>query len=196
MGVFKRIKIRKRNTFHPDREKMGANFEMPELERIDIQQFIDEFEGAKPKDKRDNKKQADVSEAQLPSWWEREREIRNEYESQLIEKDAVINYLMSKIRQIQAIVGGESVSPMTASVEHELMYGSAGESNIIMQKLDGMPRKIYECLLQHPGGLTRRQIGSMCGYSFTSGSFSNAISKLKTMGLFRKEGDMLIALLK
>jgi uncharacterized protein len=39
MGVFERIKIRERETFHPDREKIGDTFIMPELEQVDIQNF-------------------------------------------------------------------------------------------------------------------------------------------------------------
>jgi uncharacterized protein len=43
LGIFKRIKIRERKTFHPDREQVGEAFVMPQLERIDIQQFIATF---------------------------------------------------------------------------------------------------------------------------------------------------------
>lgn len=43
MGVFEKITIRKRETFHPDREKLGANFEIPKLNQGDIQGFIDSF---------------------------------------------------------------------------------------------------------------------------------------------------------
>jgi hypothetical protein len=30
----------------------------------------------------------------------------------------------------------------------------------------------------------------MTGYAYTSGSFSNAISKLRTMGLIKSDGDL------
>ena len=64
------------------------------------------------------------------------------------------------------------------------------DKNLILQKLGGMPRKIYEVLLQNPQGLTKPQIGLMTGYTYTSGSFSNAISKLRTMGLIKREGEV------
>jgi hypothetical protein len=64
------------------------------------------------------------------------------------------------------------------------------EKNMMLQKLGGAPRKIYEVLLQHPNGLTKAQIGLMTGYAYTSGSFSNAISKLRTMGLIKSDGDL------
>jgi hypothetical protein len=57
-----------------------------------------------------------------------------------------------------------------------------------------MARSLYEQLLQHPNGLTKRQVALMCGYAVTSGSFRNAISKLATMGLIAREGDELRAL--
>jgi hypothetical protein len=44
MGIFQKIKIRARETFHPDREILGKQFQMPELERADVQEFIKEFQ--------------------------------------------------------------------------------------------------------------------------------------------------------
>src|SRR3990167_7966684 len=52
MGVFEKIKIRKRETFHPDREKLGSKFEMPKLEQIDIQSFVEKFGKEQPKEKK------------------------------------------------------------------------------------------------------------------------------------------------
>ncbi|MEK6884212.1 MAG: helicase HerA-like domain-containing protein, partial [Nanoarchaeota archaeon] len=43
LGIFEKIKIRKRETFHPDREKIGDKFQMPELDSTDINLFIQEF---------------------------------------------------------------------------------------------------------------------------------------------------------
>lgn len=43
LELFKRIKFRKRETFHPDREKIGSTFKMPEIKQGDIQSFIDSF---------------------------------------------------------------------------------------------------------------------------------------------------------
>jgi len=43
LGIFERIKIRERETFHPDREKIGDKFVMPALDQVDIQSFIDRF---------------------------------------------------------------------------------------------------------------------------------------------------------
>lgn len=63
------------------------------------------------------------------------------------------------------------------------------EKNLMLQKLGGMAQKIYDVLLQNPQGLTKPQIGLMTGYVHTSGSFSNAMSRLNTMGLIKKDGE-------
>lgn len=50
LETFKRIKIRERETFHPDREKMGSTFVMPTIEQADIQTFIAKFnQGEEPR---------------------------------------------------------------------------------------------------------------------------------------------------
>jgi len=43
LGKFERIKIRERETFHPDREAIGDTFVMPELDQVDVQHFIERF---------------------------------------------------------------------------------------------------------------------------------------------------------
>src|SRR4029453_11527183 len=43
LGKFERIKIRERETFHPDREAIGDTFVMPELDQVDVQHFIKRF---------------------------------------------------------------------------------------------------------------------------------------------------------
>lgn len=49
LQIFETIKIRERETFHPDREKIGDRFVMPQFEQGDIQEFITEFQ--KPEQK-------------------------------------------------------------------------------------------------------------------------------------------------
>lgn len=43
LEVFEKVKFRARNTFHPDREKLGMTFKMPEIKQGDVQAFIDSF---------------------------------------------------------------------------------------------------------------------------------------------------------
>jgi len=48
---FEKVKFRARETFHPDREKLGMTFKMPEISQGDVQSFIDAFT-KKPEIKR------------------------------------------------------------------------------------------------------------------------------------------------
>lgn len=70
------------------------------------------------------------------------------------------------------------------------------ECNMILQKLGGMCKTVYETLLKHREGLTKTQISLMSGYSLNSGSFSNAMSKLNSMKLIKKENDAYKVVLK
>lgn len=51
---FELVKFRARETFHPDREKLGMTFKMPEIKQGDVQAFIDAF-GKKPDPKETRK---------------------------------------------------------------------------------------------------------------------------------------------
>lgn len=64
LQVFERIKIRERETFHPDREKIGNTFVIPQFEQGDIQEFITEFQ--KP-EKVDNSKELMEKMKKLPA---------------------------------------------------------------------------------------------------------------------------------
>ncbi len=203
LGIFKKIKIRERETFHPDREKAGE-FVIPQLDQIDVQSFISKFSQGQ---KQEQKKEEPKLEAEKPLKIKEEDllkevakqeaiiEVKNEYESQLVGKDILINKLKSKLHQIN-VLSGEISESEDLNESPPGGIGIKNETNLMLEKLGGMPKKIYEVLLKHPTGLTRRQIGLMTGYSPTSGSFSNAISKLGTMGLIKKEGEVYKVLLK
>jgi len=102
-----------------------------------------------------------------------------------INEEEIISKVLQKIPS-----GGKVITKISGDTEIPEEY------NLILKKLGGMPKKIYETLLKHREGLTKRQLGLMTGYSFTSGSFSNSLSKLKTMGLIKKEGEVHKVILK
>lgn len=192
LGLFKRIKIRKRETFHPDPEKIGHDFSVPHIEQSDVQDFIARFkkQDAKKETKELTKREEQIVSVPITSFEEQIRGIRNEYESKIIEKDAEINRLNSVINSIRNLVRNKE------SVLNDSHIVIGNEANMMLQKLGGMTQKIYDRLLQHPNGLTKRQIALMSGYSVTSGSYSNALSKLRTMGLISRDGDTYRALTK
>jgi uncharacterized protein len=104
LGVFERIKIRKRETFHPDREKIGDKFVMPSLDQVDVQSFIERFsqEIEKPKAAATQKESASEpakrDSAEVIA-------LRNEYESKLISKDGEIRRLNDVIETVRRAVG-------------------------------------------------------------------------------------------
>jgi hypothetical protein len=59
LQVFERINIRKRETFHPDREKIGDRFVMPQFEQGDIQEFITEFQKPEKVEEKPSKETLD-----------------------------------------------------------------------------------------------------------------------------------------
>lgn len=213
LEIFKLAKIRKRNTFHPDPEKRGQ-FSLDGHITTDVMGFIERFTAAaaaaKPvgvvksvkKDKRGGMSvavQPVVPKEDLHFANEEIRRLKSEHESQMVAKDVLIGQANdraqraeNKLRQIASIAG---VAPDAGGGGDDVLPGLP-ETNLMLEKLGGMPRKIYETLLKHPNGLTSKQIGLMCGYAPSSGSFRNARAKLKTMGLVNYQGDVVKVVLR
>jgi hypothetical protein len=183
MGVFERIKIRKRDTFHPDREKLGDTFVMPELDQIDIQGFISKFAASVKKEVKVKKGRATVEET-IPSIPVREdiTQIRNEYESQLLQKDVEIRKLQSMIDAVRTMVG------MGASTAQNLNM-----SNVDMW-VDKLGRgraagKILAFLGERAGAkFTRSQICLAVGIGSSGGNTTDAFSTLKRNRLIVENG--------
>lgn len=187
LGIFKRIKIRKRETFHPDREKLGDKFVMPKLDQIDVQSFISKFsDSIKTKDKEEFKIKKSLTvkeEDPLKSVFDQQAiiKMKNEYESNLLQKDVEIRKLLSLIEQIRKLVGGkipagdnqENNSPIGSNIEMWIKkLGGSGASRILQFLADKSGMKF-----------TRSQIGLAVGLSSKSGSFSTYISTLKRNNL-------------
>lgn len=173
MGVFEKLKIRKRETFHPDREKIGDKFVMPNLDQIDVQSFIEKF--SKLPNVKAEKKEVKIQELQTiePDFSEQERKIRNEYESQLMQKDLEISRINKLLNSIRSILGnGDNQIQPTIAIGNVNMWidklGNGGASRILK-------------FLAEKGGLkfTRSQIGLAVGLSPNSGSFATYIATLK-----------------
>ena len=180
LGVFEKVKIRKRETFHPDREKLGINFEMPQLEQTDIQEFIKEFQSEnKPVTKQEVKQKIVEEKKELAEVIS----LRNEYESKLLQKDLEIRKRDDVINSIRKLLGVN---------EQNLVISNIQSSNIEMwfNKLGkGMPSNILKFLAEKSGlTFTRSQVALATGYSANSGSFSNALSLLRRNLLIKDEG--------
>src|SRR3990167_4457112 len=136
LQTFQKIKIRKRRTFHPDREKLGDEFVMPQLSQTDVQGFIERFQRSlkvetqeeKPKRGRPKKQTGYQQPAEQPSSVSLQL-LKNEYESKLIAKDVEINKLNQIIESIRRIVGADvAVSQLTTG---------SGQLEMWIEKLGG-----------------------------------------------------------
>lgn len=204
MGVFERIEIRKRETFHPDREKIGSNFVMPELDVLDIESFISRFNSEKTvkanvskSNAKKNKDLADTTNAfvsvltSIPPVVDRSAEIalRNQYESQLIAKDTEIRRLTSIINSVRAAVGAGS----EGAVDNAVIAGSSSKIQMWRDRLGkGAATKILDFLSGNPGErFTKQQIGLATGLSMGASTIRVAIGKLIRTGLVRREDGKL-----
>jgi hypothetical protein len=190
LGVFKKIKIRERETFHPDREKLGTNFEMPILEQADVQEFIKEFQSEVVK------KDIPVTKAEIKQQVMEEKKenlelikMRNDYESKLLQKDLELRKKDELINAVRKLLGAEMNTP---NISQNGSYAS-GSVQLWAEKLgNGMASNIFKFLVEkYPMKFTRAQIGLGTGYSTNSGSFANALSLLRRNLLIKEEGGMI-----
>lgn len=184
LGIFERIKIRKRETFHPDREKLGDKFVMPNLDQVDIQSFISRFLSMS-KEKKDKsvkveeKKQELVQEPGIDLI-----SLRNEYESKLMQKDIEIRKRDEMIEQIRRLIG---ISVGTISVI------SSSKNDALIENLPSYEKAIMEAIRKHPDiPFTRAQLAVKANKSYTSSAYLSAVAKLLKLHLIQKEGNDLV----
>lgn len=195
LGVFERIKIRERETFHPDREKLGETFVMPQLEQGDVQDFIVRFskESQKASEKKEEFKKTPAEiEAGRPEKEEPKvdieavkRQIRNEYESKLIDKDREIGRLNVIIESVRRAVG-------SASNDSPVQQVSNGQVEMWLEKLgSGGASRILKFLAEKNGlKFTRSQVALAVQMSAKGGSFRVYMATLKRNILIKDEGGL------
>lgn len=185
MGIFERIKIRSRETFHPDREKLGDTFVMPELDQIDIQGFISKFIESVKKQKP-NKLGEKLHTLVVEKTTESFITMKNEYESRLLQKD-------TEIRKLQSIIDAVS-----RAIGQDIGMGKTSSPSINMDNVDmwvdklGRGRaagKIFAFLAERSGArFTRSQICLAVGMSSKGGNTTDAFSTLKRNNLIIEQG--------
>ncbi len=188
LDIFERIKIRHRNTFHPDREKLGAKFEMPHLDQVDIQGFIERFsESIKaPKQKQIKEKTETIQPKNIES--HELITLRNEYESKLLAKDVEIRNLQTVIGNVRRAVGSQipTIVSTAASMDSDTISLWLGKL-----KNSGAAR-MFKFLADNPHRkITRTQLALGAGLSARSGTFGTYLSKLKSNKLIVEEGGYL-----
>lgn len=190
LGKFERIKIRKRETFHPDREKIGEEFVMPVLDQTDVQSFIAKFSKSleKGKTKSDKKIVVPAIETVEPQSL---IALRNEYESKLLQKDVEIRKLLSLMEQVKNILGEQS-----GNGQSQVINVSRNPNSNLQFWLDktgkGGEGKIFKFLADHaPNRFTRVQIAFAVGLSPNNHSLSTYFANLKKRALILEENKML-----
>lgn len=194
MSVFKKIKIRKRETFHPDREKLGDTFVMPDLDRIDIKGFISKFENSTKEvtevqvEKKHRSTGVDHVHEDVISINVHEKkvqEIRNTYESDLITKEAEIRRLQNVISQVQMLVGAsDSGSLASRPVSSGLSLWQSKLGN-------GLAGRLLNFFADNAGQkFNREQACLAVGVSPRAGHTKNEVAKLLRTRAVVKEGDM------
>lgn len=187
MGVFERIEVRKRETFHPDREKIGSQFVMPELTQGDIQSFISNFKVSEPVSAKPSKasdRPAPAASAQ-PDTREIEIRLRNEYESKIIEKDAEIRRLSTIVRNVQNAVGAPAAASGPAT---QILSGAVELWKTKLGK--GLATRLLTFFAENPTmEFTKPQVCLALGISPTAGHTSNEFGKLmRTNTVVRNDG--------
>jgi hypothetical protein len=185
LGIFQRIKIRERETFHPDREKIGNTFVMPEIETTDIQEFISEFSRQVKEVKTQDSKIINNPPKQESEFDRQILSLKNEYESKLMQKDLEIRKKDDLINQIRRLLG----------VNEDNKISKIHSSNLQMwlDKLGGSgASRILKFLAERSGSkFTRSQIGLAVGMSAKGGSFITYISTLRRNLLIIEEGGFI-----
>jgi hypothetical protein len=193
MNIFQRIKIRKRETFHPDREKLGYKFVMPILTQFDVQSFINKFTGQMKQPKADEKIKKDISTEKDSQIREREEtyrqqqkaesqviiSLKNDYEARLIQKDIEIRNLNAKLNAVaNALNSGTSSFPGTTNT---VLGNSESVVSMWVHKLGNSGASRILQFLHEKSGMkfTKNQIGLATRLSSSSGSFSTYMTTLR-----------------
>jgi hypothetical protein len=190
MGIFEKIKIRERETFHPDREKLGINFEMPKLESTDVQEFINEFAKSQRKDSLvvqnmgvQKKARQDIGSNPIPSIdYEKQMiQIKNDYETKIMQKDLDIRKRDEIINQIRKLLGVNENNQVTPSY-------SSNNLQLWLNKFTGGEGKILKILAENPtNAFTRQQIVLMTG--FGKETVRQYVVKLKRALVIKEEDN-------
>jgi hypothetical protein len=210
---FEKIKIRERETFHPDREKIGVNFVLPQLEQADVSNFIANFKRAEPKkesefthfQKKVIKKTEEVDEANkfktqgfmetLQAKEEEIKQLEEDYQQQLQEKDNMIQMLSNKIaKAVDALTLGEL--KLKESTTPSQKPGNTGNINMWVDKLgrnSGEGRIVVFLSEKYPMKMNRSQIALAVGIKLTT--FEKAyLPKLRRNNLVKVESDGFVSI--
>lgn len=156
LGVFEKIKIRKRETFHPDREQgsknlsainFGGKYTFDHVESF-IENFIKRPLAIKSKVSIEQTEKVEVVDSVKLV------DLRNEYESKLMQKDIELRKMNDTLNQLRKLLGGISEANINQP------HSNNGHVDMWLEKLgNGGPSRILKFLDEKAGlKFTRSQI--------------------------------------
>ena len=159
---------------------------MPKLEQIDIQSFVEKFNTGKPQEKKQEIKKKTIQKE--PEILPRAEIInmRNEYESQLIQKDTRIRQLEAVISNgIKVLGGGQGQTISATPISNDAI-------SLWQSKLGGgLAGRIFKFLSENSGRQwTREQICLAIGVPSKAGHTSNEFGKIMRTGAVVKNGHL------
>ena len=187
LEMFERIKIRKRETFHPDREKLGAGFVMPTLDQTDIQGFISRFASSNKKEKSPKSERSTGERLHnfvQETMTESVVQMKNDYESRLLQKDVEIRKLQAIINTVQQAIGYTTATAIPAPHSAVDMWkGKLGNNSLATRILNFLGEN-------SPREFSREQIALALGVAAKAGHTANEWGKLMRTNTVIKNGSM------
>lgn len=116
---------------------------------------------------------------------EQTEDYRLKLEEFEVDNKKLKKFISLLIYQANQILGQDTSQDESAPVMISQKY------QLWLEKLGKAPKTILEEMIKHKR-LTRAQLGIATGYSYKGGGFNNALSKLNTIGLIRRDGDVII----
>jgi uncharacterized protein len=218
MGIFERTKFRKRSTFHPDREKLGMTFKMPEIKQGDVQAFIEKFSK-----KDDSKKELIIAPragGKVSGFAASKVDLAKEYQRGYVEGELAgiekgkkiataaaskelnrLNSILIKIKnltrdpsevEIQWVKEASSIHKTTEKVA-KIMANNFSDLEPPFKLTGGAARMLNVLVTRYPMRFTRSQLALQSNMKSSGGSYNTYLSTLRTNNLIKEEGDFVSA---
>lgn len=219
LNVFEKIKIRKRRTFHPDREKIGLTFSMPKISQVDVKSFVEKF-SVKKEDPKKNpaekigatiavnmKKEIDfatrpllsriaglerVIQAQkedLAAWWKWSEGLTLLWKNPPLKKE---HKLFSKGAEIE-MVRQNTPQMKISNIKRDEIIKQPASYFASGGEISGPEQRILDAIawLGSIGNPEPEQVAVafLAGYTYGGGGFNNPKGSLRSKGLIEYLGD-------
>lgn len=198
-----RVKMPEKKTVHPDRRGGVQAGHGKAMLAADVSVFVHRMRSlmvdAKPEaNKQDAKKhksssmdEGKVPDAQQELLLHLEKGKVESLTRQLSEERSLRQQAEQKLKAVQEMLRPQYEQMKKIFAEATVNGGSSAENgmwDVWLNKLNGKNRDMLKVMIDRKR-ITRTQLGLLIGMSPNSGSFNTYLSKIKSLGLVKKEGD-------